>query len=166
MLRSQAQGRGAWGGSCSDRLDIPFAAAARAWRAWGRAGASRACDRFAGPPTGCICRCSRGTSPTPLGFALRCRLLGWRAQAVLLARRVDRVARARNKQHHGPSPATATRRRPQRTHKGPDHRPDFAQVRAASRRIRILPCSHQQVPVLQSSSAPQHCVSLSPYLSA
>lgn len=113
----------------------------------GGAGASRACDRFAGPLAGRICRCSRGASPTALVFALRCRLTRMASTGRARARRVDRAARARNKQHHGPSPAAATRRRPQRTHKGPDHRPDFAQVRAASRCIGFLPCSRQQVPV-------------------
>ena len=35
------------------------------------------CDRFAGPPSGRISRCSRGASPRALAGALRCRLPGY-----------------------------------------------------------------------------------------
>lgn len=140
----------------ADRLEIPFADGGHAWRASGFWGGARARPgpgiirdraphgRFFGPVSTVarrICRCSRGTSPSALGFALRCRLTGIPgALAALKHADLTGSLGLETNSTMAPLPLLQPARRPQHTHKGPDHRPDFAQVRAASRRIRTFFC--------------------------
>lgn len=107
------------------------------------------------PTPGRISRCSRRRPQAPdMMPGRQARRLGPSGAAVSLGqatwmcstgRRGDREAWARNKQHHGPSPAAATRRRPQRTHKGPDHRPASLKYALRAAAWAALPCSQCSV---------------------